>query len=222
MYWSCCTSFPPKLKERDWKIRSTKVDAGNLKHELLNGLWSILAVNVLKWAIKKTLCEVLGWIYLSWDVFQWWVLVHTVLKIWAAQTVGNMLTGWGAVQFTRTQLCVVCMFNILSHVVYGVGGWESEFYFTNYIAICISLIAHVCMEMKVRCWLVIGTPDNDNGSSVHGIDHMKWKGSQCNVTMAWNEKYTCIGCREVQWWCHPQLLQVYSPPFLWILVFVIM
>jgi hypothetical protein len=46
MYWSCCTSFPPKLKERDWKIRSTKVDAGNLKHELLNRLLSILAVNV--------------------------------------------------------------------------------------------------------------------------------------------------------------------------------
>jgi hypothetical protein len=48
MYWSCCTSFPPKLKERDWKIRSTKVDTGNLKHELLNRLWSILAVNVLR------------------------------------------------------------------------------------------------------------------------------------------------------------------------------
>jgi hypothetical protein len=47
MYWSCCTSFPPKLKEPDWKIRSTKVDAGNLKHELLNRLWSTLAVNVL-------------------------------------------------------------------------------------------------------------------------------------------------------------------------------
>ena len=47
MYWSCCTIFPPKLKERDWKFRSTKVDAGNLKHELLNRLWSILAVNVL-------------------------------------------------------------------------------------------------------------------------------------------------------------------------------
>jgi hypothetical protein len=48
MYWSCCTSFPPKLKERYWKIRSTKVDAGNLKHELLNRLWSNLAVNMLK------------------------------------------------------------------------------------------------------------------------------------------------------------------------------
>jgi hypothetical protein len=46
MYWSCCTSFLPKLKEHDWKIISTKVDAGNLKHELLNRLWSILAVNV--------------------------------------------------------------------------------------------------------------------------------------------------------------------------------
>jgi hypothetical protein len=47
MYWGCCTSFPPKLKERSWKIRLTKVNAGNLKHELLNRLWSILAVNVL-------------------------------------------------------------------------------------------------------------------------------------------------------------------------------
>jgi hypothetical protein len=49
MYWSRCTSFPPKLKERDWKVRSTKVDAGNPKHELLNWLWSILALNVLKY-----------------------------------------------------------------------------------------------------------------------------------------------------------------------------
>jgi hypothetical protein len=48
MYWSRCTSFPPKLKERDWKNISTTVDAGNLKHELLNWLWSILAVNMLR------------------------------------------------------------------------------------------------------------------------------------------------------------------------------
>jgi len=37
-----------KLKERDWKIRSIKVDAGNFKHELLNRLRSTMAVNVLK------------------------------------------------------------------------------------------------------------------------------------------------------------------------------
>jgi hypothetical protein len=49
MYWSCCTIFPPKLKECDWKIRLTKVEDGNLKHELLNPLWSILAVNMLRW-----------------------------------------------------------------------------------------------------------------------------------------------------------------------------
>jgi hypothetical protein len=36
-----------KLKESDWKIRSTMVDAGNLKHELLNQLKSIMAANVL-------------------------------------------------------------------------------------------------------------------------------------------------------------------------------
>ena len=36
-----------KLEERDWKIRSTKVDAGNFKHELLNQLRSTMAVNVL-------------------------------------------------------------------------------------------------------------------------------------------------------------------------------
>jgi hypothetical protein len=57
MYWSCCTIFPPKLKERDWKIRSTKVDTGNFKHELLNRLWSILAVNVL---ILLVLCPMLS------------------------------------------------------------------------------------------------------------------------------------------------------------------
>ena len=41
-----------KLKERsarDWKFRSTKVDAGNFKRELLNRLRSSMAVNVLKW-----------------------------------------------------------------------------------------------------------------------------------------------------------------------------
>ena len=36
-----------KLKERDWKVRSTKVDAGDFKHELLNPLRSTMAVNVL-------------------------------------------------------------------------------------------------------------------------------------------------------------------------------
>jgi len=37
-----------KLKEHDWKIRSTKVDAGDFKHELLNRLKSTVALNVLK------------------------------------------------------------------------------------------------------------------------------------------------------------------------------
>jgi len=36
-----------KLKERDWKIRSTKVDAGDFKHELLIQLRSTMAVKVL-------------------------------------------------------------------------------------------------------------------------------------------------------------------------------
>ena len=36
-----------KLKERDWKIRTTKVDAGDFKQELLNRLSSDMAVNVL-------------------------------------------------------------------------------------------------------------------------------------------------------------------------------
>ena len=35
---------------RDWKVRSTKVDAGDFKHELLNRLRSTMAVNVLKYA----------------------------------------------------------------------------------------------------------------------------------------------------------------------------
>jgi len=33
--------------ERDWKVRSIKVDAGDFKHELLNRLKSTMAVNVL-------------------------------------------------------------------------------------------------------------------------------------------------------------------------------
>jgi hypothetical protein len=37
-----------KLKESDWKIRSTMVDTGSLKHELLNHLRSITAANVLR------------------------------------------------------------------------------------------------------------------------------------------------------------------------------
>ena len=40
-----------KLKERsarDWKVRSTKVDASDFKHELLNRLRSTMAVNVLR------------------------------------------------------------------------------------------------------------------------------------------------------------------------------
>jgi len=36
-----------QLKSAIEKIRSTKVDAGNLKHELLNRLRSTTAVNVL-------------------------------------------------------------------------------------------------------------------------------------------------------------------------------
>ena len=41
-----------KLKElsaRDWKVSSTKVDAGDFKYELLNRLRSTMAVKVLKW-----------------------------------------------------------------------------------------------------------------------------------------------------------------------------
>ena len=38
-----------KLKELEWKIRSTKVDAGDFKHELLNRLRSTMAVTVLRW-----------------------------------------------------------------------------------------------------------------------------------------------------------------------------
>jgi len=41
-----------KLKGCDWKIRSTKVNAGDFKHELLNQSRSTMAVNVLK---KKSL-----------------------------------------------------------------------------------------------------------------------------------------------------------------------
>jgi hypothetical protein len=38
-----------KLEERDWKIRSTKVDTGDFKNELLNPLRLTVAVNVLRW-----------------------------------------------------------------------------------------------------------------------------------------------------------------------------
>ena len=38
---------------RDGKVRSTKVDAGDFKHELLNRLRSTMAVNVLKFVVDK-------------------------------------------------------------------------------------------------------------------------------------------------------------------------
>jgi len=37
-----------KMKERHWKIRLTKDNTGNFKYELLNRLWSTMAVKVLK------------------------------------------------------------------------------------------------------------------------------------------------------------------------------
>ena len=37
-----------KSGARYWKVRSTKVDAGEFKHELLNRLRSTMAVNVLR------------------------------------------------------------------------------------------------------------------------------------------------------------------------------
>jgi hypothetical protein len=83
MYWSCCTSFPPKLKECNWKIRSTKVDAGNLKHELLNRLWSILAVNVLStyWGCSFI---ALYWCTLLNAVLCWCVLLH-ICAVYASE-----------------------------------------------------------------------------------------------------------------------------------------
>jgi hypothetical protein len=84
MYWSCCTIFLPKLKEHDWKIRSTKVCAGNLKHELLNRLWSILAVNVLMW---KNLTGKLSDIYKN-------------CTVWGCGSFGKyVLCGWLALCF---------------------------------------------------------------------------------------------------------------------------
>ena len=37
---------------RDLKVRSTKVDAGDFKHELLNRLRSTMAVNVLTVGVR--------------------------------------------------------------------------------------------------------------------------------------------------------------------------
>ena len=40
---------------RDRKVRSTKVDGGDFKHELLNRLRSTMAVNVLKVFIRENI-----------------------------------------------------------------------------------------------------------------------------------------------------------------------
>jgi hypothetical protein len=48
--------------------------------------------------------------------------VNMALNIRVSQIEGILLTGCGAVQFTRTQLHVACVFHILSRVVYDVGG----------------------------------------------------------------------------------------------------
>jgi hypothetical protein len=76
MYLSCCTSFLPKLKEHDWKIRSTKVDVGNLKHELLNRLWSTLAVNVLKPFIPVNIEGKMYCIWQRWPARQVYLFIH--------------------------------------------------------------------------------------------------------------------------------------------------
>jgi len=53
-----------KQKEGDWKIRSTKVDAGDFKHELLNRLRSTVALNMLilhnKWSSRCYSMSVVG------------------------------------------------------------------------------------------------------------------------------------------------------------------
>ena len=96
-----------KLKERDWKIRSTKVDAGDFKHELLNRLRSTMAVNVLsyyfstclKW-VRKTIKG--GFFIASSQVKIWtYGLSYStesccVLEIWSSEmclvSLGRMVT----------------------------------------------------------------------------------------------------------------------------------
>jgi len=48
-----------KLKECDWKIRSTKVNAGDFEQELLNRLRSTMAVNVLRSYCQLSLSYIL-------------------------------------------------------------------------------------------------------------------------------------------------------------------
>ena len=54
---SGCSKLQPETAERaersarDWKVRSTKDDAGDFKHELLNRLRSTMAVIVLKYNV---------------------------------------------------------------------------------------------------------------------------------------------------------------------------
>ena len=54
---------------RNWKVRSTKVDAGDFKHELLNRLRSTMAVNVLiSWNPLGHSRPVTGLLYLYFDI----------------------------------------------------------------------------------------------------------------------------------------------------------
>jgi hypothetical protein len=57
-----------KLKECNWKIRLTKVDADDIKHELLNRLRSTMAVNVVKAFLCNTYYFVMLTVTYNWRI----------------------------------------------------------------------------------------------------------------------------------------------------------
>jgi hypothetical protein len=50
--------------------------------------------------------EVVDWLHLARDWYQWWAFVNTVMKLWVPWKAGNFLTVWVTISFwRRTLLC---------------------------------------------------------------------------------------------------------------------
>ena len=105
-----------KLKERDWKIKLTKVDAGDFKHELLNRLRSTLAVNVLRKIIGSILyvtiiichfCELVYHLYTAHSA------MHGGVVWWAVTDDGCQIKQWSCVR-----LFVRCCCSCKLHAVF--------------------------------------------------------------------------------------------------------
>ena len=97
------------LKERsarNWKVRSTKVDAGDFKHELLNRLRSTMAVNVLIICQVFFLSSVKLCIIGLWRIVVSWVICVNVVSKIAAYT--NFMKGFDVTTLKKSMY--ICLY----------------------------------------------------------------------------------------------------------------